>query len=71
MSREFRIFAEIPDGKGGIIHEEIDHVVYDSYPDEVDTKYFISLALDLYPDCVFVQVYELAEEIKVSRNKHK
>ena len=67
MNREFRIFAEIPDGKGGIFHEEVDYLCQENYPDEVDISYFRTVALDAFPDAIFVQVYELAEEIKIQR----
>lgn len=65
--REFRIFAELPDGTGGTIYEEFDYICLDNYPDNVDVGYFKNLALSLYPDVLFVQVYELAEEISMKR----
>lgn len=65
--REFRIFAEIPDGRGDILHEEFEYICQEDYPDEIDIKYFKTLAMDLYPDVLFIQVFELAEECKIHR----
>ena len=67
MTREFRIFAEISDGKNGHFHEEFDYICQENYLDEIDLMYLKTLAIELFPDVLFIQIYELAEEIKIPR----
>lgn len=71
MTRQFKIFVELPDGKGGKFTEEIDELCQDNYPDECDTNYFMRLAHELFPDAFYIQVYELAEEIKLKQIQRK
>lgn len=69
--REFKFYAEIPDGKGFFFHELIEELTLDHYPDSIDIAYCKTLALDLYPDCTFIQVFELAEEVVLHKDKKK
>ena len=67
--RYFKVFAEVPDGRGNVFYEEIEHLEQNNYPDDADINYFKTIALDLFPDTSFIQIYELAEECKIHRSK--